>query len=96
MEHDKWQDCGSCDMQGYQIPSAFRMPCAKRENWFGVDIPVADNKDPWEGTRLERGGAPSLKDQLTKGSDRIQVDMASKGNLTRSKGMSEADRIVVA
>ena len=96
MDHNKWQRCETCEMMAYQIPSAFRMPCAKRENFFGVDIPIADGQDPWEGTPLEGGGAPSLKKQLVGYEGRPTVDLGSQSRSRRSAGLSDADRIVAS
>lgn len=77
LEHEKWQPCEheGCELLAMQIPSAFRMPCAKREKFFGREIPVNDSaEDPWAGTGLDGKGEPDLKYR----SKRVQLDLGSK------------------
>jgi hypothetical protein len=97
-EHDKWQPCGGCEMKGFQIPSAFAMPCAKRENYLGQNMIVNDADDPWAGTPLEGGGEPSEKDKLTR-DKAIILDMGSRTSAGGSGGnayLSDVDRILLA
>lgn len=88
LDHAKWQPCGKCTFMGYQIPSAFRMPCAKIVEKDGEYFKLNDCDDPWRGTALEGGGEP---DPRTYKSSKVQLDLGNKEPPKRKQGESYAD-----